>query len=277
MKVDTLDEFVLQLRDFAMNHEAGFVGYRGQEKGWPLLSSLAREFPEEDYDWVECILAEWDLLRDFRLYAQPHLDHAPANVWEWMVLAQHHGLPTRLLDWTGNPLLALYFAVGKPDDDRYADEDGVVWLYHHPSRPAVTPQALVRLARLWESQAREQDQAVDDRFTADADPELRSLYFFSRVGSPARAFFRDVYALQPRLLNPRVIAQAGIFTVPVAAQSGFGDESRGSDTLLKMRVPSAAKHSLRRDLAQIAGIHEASVFPGLDGVARRLKHELYGR
>jgi len=67
---------------------------------------------------------EATILRAFKEAALPYLTVAPRNDWEWLALAQHHGLPTRLLDWTHNPLVAAFFAV-----ERDATTDSAVYAF----------------------------------------------------------------------------------------------------------------------------------------------------
>src|SRR5205807_2117467 len=71
---------------------------------------------------------EQEMLRAFRREAVTFLDVTPTNDWDWLAIAQHHGLPTRLLDWTANALAALWFAVRRPA--RQPDRPhAVVWVF----------------------------------------------------------------------------------------------------------------------------------------------------
>jgi hypothetical protein len=226
--------------------------YRGAANAcWPILTSLDR-LGGADPPHTKAGLEE-HLFRNFVRYSRPHFDAPPANEWELLVQAQHHGLPTRLLDWTYSPLVAAHFAT----------------LAHRPGGDA----AVWRLD--W--------QQVHRQFgfppLALLIEDLVTLFPGERPFTPWSLFqggrAPDAFAcmIEPPSLGTRIAVQSATFTISSDKRQGFDRflEQHGlGGALTRLVIPEAEVPRLR-DQLDLVGVDERRLFPGLDGVAAQLR------
>ena len=194
---------------------------------------------------------ETAMLRNFRKYARGAA--APADsVWDWLALGQHRGLPTRLLDWTYSPLVALHFATDNPG---HFDADGIVWCVNFVEANKRLP---VRLRRILEKEG-------SDTFTVEMLAEFETLREFDALSRDPFVIF-----LEPPAVDQRILNQLALFSVMSSPEAELGEWlDRHPHLCRRVEIPARLKWEIRDKLDQ-ANVNERVLFPGLDGLSRWL-------
>jgi FRG domain len=221
--------------------------FRGlQDAGSDLSTSLARL--GGDYADVER-----HLLRNFRKYA--HSDIRNETFWDWLALAKHHGLPTRVLDWTHSPFVALHFATATPSA---YEVDGLVWAVDYVRVAEHLPDTLREIL------------AAEGANSFTTWMVERAAASFAELEELADGD-DFVLFLEPPSLDERIVNQYALFSLMSSSSAHLHDwlEAR-PDLSRRIVVPAELKWEVRDKLDQ-ANVTERVLFPGLDGIALWLR------
>lgn len=226
--------------------------YRGSgHVAWPLLTSLDRlggVHPPHTKAGLEA-----HILRNFIRYSRPYVPGHATSEWELLVTAQHHGLPTRLLDWTYSPLVAAHFATlaGRPEDDH------AVWRldWKEVHRAFGFPELALLI------------QDLDDLFGAEGRFTPWSLFERGPDEEPFACM------LEPPSLDARIVVQAAVFTLCSDTSRPFDAflEEHGLGSALTRFVIPAEEIACFRDQLDLVSLDERRLFPDLDGVAAQMR------
>jgi hypothetical protein len=221
--------------------------FRGvNEAAYGLDTSLARL----GGNFVEL---ERHLLRNFRKYAQRDLVEQD-TIWHWMALAKHHGLPTRLLDWSFSPFVGMHFATS--NIHKYK-EDGVIWAVKFVEAHAALPEKLRKMLE------EEGSSVLTVEMLAEMGDDLEKMTEW--VDREYVLFF------EPPSLDERIVNQFALFSMMSSPDASLDLWLEQNPRICKkVVIPAELKWEIRDKLDQ-AGINERVLFPGLDGLSAWLK------
>jgi hypothetical protein len=270
--------------------------YRGQSKpvsnGYVLKPSLGRFEQLLEMSYTEVQEVELDVLETFGNHVIGHVSHIPRNHWEMLALAQHHGLPTRFMDWTTNPLVALYFAT------RYTKPDLDSAVYVLISEPTLYSQLRREVEERKQQEvltnqqkegsvspvmgnpSAKENQYGDyglghdegkDAENSDDDIEDLSFSWQLRSAEPIDTPFvieRDLIYYPPHF-SPRIRAQDGVLLACSKPMEEL-DESEYIEIIIRNSAHAAIRERLEK-----YGVFDKQLFPDLDGMAKWLKYKTF--
>jgi hypothetical protein len=224
--------------------QSNITWYRGQSKAHhSLKTGLFRN--DQEFTLVDIKAFERTHYNYFLNLG--HLYHNSRD-WELVFTMQHHGVKTRLLDWTESFSVALFFALQNWDDTK---NDACIWL--------LDPLKLNKTAR-------------DDHrlFTANSTTDSYEDRLYENQG---KCFLDHSLALHPTRNNPRIVAQRGVFTIQGNTLSPLEEEHSGQlleqDILRKITITPALRRDAELQLKH-SGINYFTLFPDLDGLAKHV-------
>ena len=265
---DALD-YTRNLNDFC---------YRGQSNAsWNLVPTIFRRLNglrKDAYNLESWYELERNTYRNFadkaRQFRPPGSSIQWNSDWERLCLAQHYGVPTRLLDWTSNLQVGLFFSV-----ETLSPSDSALWCLDMSGLPLVAYEIVGR---------REPGKGYRLRTLPRADVSFFLEWSKSIVpGSTAAPIQANFFTIiQPAAFDKRIINQAGLFSVHVTFRHQTGDlvtdhtsylldveKSIGKDILHKLIIPEKDKKVIRQDLLR-TNVDHTFIFPDLSGLGMLL-------
>lgn len=215
--------------------------YRGHsDQSWKL---------ESGYERLKKPPKEISLVNEFRQNANFLLDkYTPKNDFDWLILMQHYGVPTRLLDWSESPLISLYFAV-ESESRGSKNKDGALWV--------LDPGKL-----------NENTNAMNDPYIpAFEENDYMADFETIKFDSGTSAGLMPIAAIATRN-NPRIQAQLGTFTISRSKTpiEDVGDKAH----VTKYIIPKESKPRISGEL-KILGLGKFQVFPELSSIGEKIK------
>lgn len=259
-RVKSFQQFV-EVIESCRSKSGGPLWYRGcGKKVYELIPKLYRHKKSsslEDYLDLEDQLVERFCQRSI-----PFVKQSPEDEWGWLFVMQHYGIPTRLLDWTENPFMALFFAVtsapyskGKSGRSIF-DTDATVWILD----PIIWNKHAVDL------------KSFSGKILTPNDSNL-SAY---KPGSDRNIMNEYPIAIYGAHNSPRIVAQRGTFVVfgkkTQSIERIYGEYDFPEGCLTKIILNRGSLPSLCETLRN-HGITDSVVFPDLDGLAKEMNRD----
>jgi hypothetical protein len=232
--------------------------YRGCGKAaYKLIPSLYRHPKVTIIN--ELLLLENNIISRFKQRSVPYLHRALTNDWEYLFFMQHTGIPTRLLDWTENPYIALYFALTaahykiERNIIKYT-EDAAVWVFNPIE---------------WNKRSL-QHIGFEGRILSPLDQELKGYTPASEIS----LMNSEPVAIYGTHNSPRIVAQRGVFTIFGKNVNSIEEVYQAMDfprdSLVKLIFPKTHIEKLLKSIISI-GYSDSVLFPDLDGLAKETK------
>jgi len=261
-------------RKLPQQHDPNWWLFRGTPCDFPLQTSLERLLVDAGIGLDEAPGIERKLLKEFKRRAHFYADNLPTtgDVLGWLALMQHHGAPTRLLDWSYSFFVAAFFAlsdaVSNPPKKR---RPAVVWALY---RNAFKLEEQSPAARIIYDAAAGVSSWQTDMGRGDADNIYDGInaYLLHVMENPERC----IWAVNAFRLNQRLSVQQGLFLCPGDLTVSFEDNlikagpSPENLVCFELSTEPDARADMLSTLHRM-NINSGSLFPGLDGFARSLR------
>lgn len=255
MKVINIDTWTDYL-NLTLSQDYKSWAFRGQsDSNWPIKSTLTRYFEDFKVNPDAWSHQEERIIRIFRRKAHHYLKNIPGDndILQWLSLMQHHGTPTRIIDFTWSPFVSAFFALHR------ATKECSVW--------AIYPAGFDYQKNI---KLNDGNKIIPKELWPTNNTIFKEKFLNSTIPFVVQG--------EPNAMNDRLIAQSGTFAVPSVLDQNLEDiflnYPKSDDIIVQFKLNTIKLRDKAMSYFHVNNINESTLFPGIDGMARSLAYEL---